>query len=145
VLLDEFSRVSVEVIFLNRQIGDSPEDALLVQVQGVIAEYERAKILERCRRGKIYRARSGEVSPLAGAPYGYRYVSKKDTGAARYEVVDDEARVVQRIFREFVIEGRVIGEITRRLTREGILTRTEKHFWDRSTIWNMLQNPAYMG
>jgi site-specific DNA recombinase len=145
VLLEEFSRAGVEVIFLNREIGDSPEDALLVQVQGVIAEYERAKILERSRRGKIYRARNGEIAPLAGAPYGYRYVTKRDAGAARYDVVDDEARVVQRIFREFVGEGRVIGEITRRLTGDGIPTRTGKNFWDRSVVWGMLQNPAYMG
>jgi site-specific DNA recombinase len=145
VLLDEFSRAGVEVIFLNREIGDSPEDALLVQVQGVIAEYERAKILERSRRGKIYRVRSGEVSPLSGAPYGYRYVTKRDAGRARYEVAEDEARVVQRIFREYVGEGRAIGEITRRLTADGITTRTGKNFWDRSVVWNMLKNPAYMG
>lgn len=145
VLLDEFSRAGVEVIFLNREIGESPEDALLVQVQGVIAEYERAKILERSRRGKIYRARSGEIAPLSGAPYGYRYVSKRDAGAARYEVIEDEARVVQRIFREFVGEGRALGDITRRLTGDGIVTRTGKNFWDRSVVWNMLQNPAYMG
>src|SRR5262245_37328504 len=32
------------------------------QVQGVIAEYERAKIAERYRRGKLWRARAGECA-----------------------------------------------------------------------------------
>ena len=42
----------------------------------MIAEYERAQIAERCRRGKLHRARAGAVSVIARAPYGYRYVKK---------------------------------------------------------------------
>ncbi|MGF1614569.1 MAG: recombinase family protein, partial [Gammaproteobacteria bacterium] len=74
LLVDEFQRAGVEVVFLNRALGTSPEDDLLLQVQGMIAEYERAKILERSRRGKRHKARLGSVNVLSGAPYGYRYV-----------------------------------------------------------------------
>jgi site-specific DNA recombinase len=63
---------------------------LLVQFQGMIAEYERAQILERSRRGKRHRAQHGAISVLGGAPYGYRYVKKSDTTAAYYEIVDAE-------------------------------------------------------
>lgn len=49
-LVDELQRTGVEVVFLNRELGRSPEDDLLLQVQGMMAEYERAKILERSRR-----------------------------------------------------------------------------------------------
>jgi site-specific DNA recombinase len=80
LLLDEFQRMGVDVIFLNREIGRSPEDDLLLQVQGMMAEYERAKIVERHRRGKLHAARSGAVNALSGAPYGYRYVSKHAGG-----------------------------------------------------------------
>ena len=59
LLVDEFRRAAVEVIFLNRALGQSPEDDLLLPVQGMIAEYERAKIIERQRRGKRHAARSG--------------------------------------------------------------------------------------
>src|SRR5919199_2202103 len=52
LLIDEFQRAGVEVRFLNRVPGETAEDALLLQVQGMVAEYERAKILERSRRGK---------------------------------------------------------------------------------------------
>jgi site-specific DNA recombinase len=58
----------VEVVFLNRELGRSPEDDLLLQVQGMMAEYERAKIIERHRRGKLHAARVGSVNVLSGAP-----------------------------------------------------------------------------
>src|ERR671938_275855 len=76
LLVDEFQRMGVEVVFLTRELGRSPEDDLLLQVQGMMAEYERAKIVERHRRGKLHAARSGVVNVLSGAPYGYSYVSK---------------------------------------------------------------------
>src|SRR5688572_4270448 len=74
VLLDELQRCHIEVVFLNRAIGASAEDELLVQMQGVIAEYERAKIQERGRRGKRHAAQRGAVSVFSVAPYGYRYL-----------------------------------------------------------------------
>jgi len=92
LLMDELRRAGVEIVFLNRAIGLSPEDDLLLQVQGMVAEYERAKILERSRRGKRHAAREGAVSVLSGAPYGYRYIGKRDGGGcARYQVDEEEA------------------------------------------------------
>ena len=80
LLLDELKRCGVEVVFLNHDIDRSPEGDLLLQVQGMVAEYERAKILERSRRGKLHAARRGSLNVLGGAPYGYRYVSQRDSG-----------------------------------------------------------------
>jgi site-specific DNA recombinase len=57
--MEEFRRGGSEVVFLNRAISSTAEDDLLLQMQGVIAEYERAKILERSRRGRRHAARSG--------------------------------------------------------------------------------------
>ena len=74
------------------------EDQLLVQFQGMIAEYERAQILERSRRGKRHRAREGQVSVLSGAPFGYRYVRKSDDAAARYEINHAEADIVRTVY-----------------------------------------------
>src|ERR1043166_5849900 len=99
LLVDEFQRSGVEVIFLNRELGRSPEDDLLLQVQGMMAEYERAKIIERHRRGKRHAAQAGSVNVLSGAPYGYHYIAKHEGGGqARYEIVPEEARVVRQIF-----------------------------------------------
>jgi site-specific DNA recombinase len=146
LIVEELARCGVEVIFLNNPIGKDPEENLLLQVQGMIAEYERAKIMERSRRGKQHAARRGSVNVLAGAPYGYRYITKHDgDGEARYQIVADQAQVVQKIFKWVGQERCSIGEVQRRLLREGIPTRTGKAAWDRSTIWATLKNPAYKG
>jgi len=146
LLLEEFARAGVEVIFLNREVGTSPEDQLLLQVQGMISEYERAKIMERSRRGKRHGAQVGKVSVLSGAPYGYRYVSKAEgDGEARFEILWEEARVVRQIFAWVGRDRCSIGEVRRRLEAAGEQTRTGKTVWDRATIWGILKNPAYKG
>jgi len=146
LLLEEFLRAGVEVNFLNREVGQTPEDQLLLQVQGMIAEYERAKILERSRRGKRHAAQRGDVSVLSGAPYGYRYVSKHDgDGQARFDVLLDEARVVRQVFTWVGQDRCSIGEVCRRLNAAKEQTRTGKTVWDRTTVWDMLKNPAYKG
>lgn len=146
LLIDEFQRAGVAVVFLNRELGATPEDELLLQVQGIVAEYERAKILERSRRGKRHAAQSGDVAVLSGAPYGYRYISKEvGGGQARYEIVPEEARVVRQIFQWVGVERTSIGEVCRRLQQAEVRTRTGKTAWDRSVVWGMLKNPAYKG
>ncbi len=59
------------MVFLNRPLSQSPEDDLLLQVQGIVAEYERAKIMERSRRGKKHAAQSGSLNVMSGAPFGF--------------------------------------------------------------------------
>src|SRR3954452_23444116 len=146
LILEELTRCGVEVVFLRNPVGRGPEADLLLQVQGMIAEYERTKIMERCRRGKQHAARRGSVNVLSGAPYGYRYIGKHEgDGEARYQVVAEEARVVRQIF-EWVGQQRCsIGEVCRRLRRDGVPTRTGKPAWDRSVVWLILKNPAYKG
>ena len=146
LLVDELKRHGVEIEFLNRAIGACPEEDLLLQMQGMFAEYERAKIMERSRRGKRHAAGRGSINVLSGAPYGYRYISKRDGGGeAAYEIHNEQATVVKQIF-EWVGRDRIsIGEVTRRLTAGAIPTSTGKTWWDRTTVWAMLKNPAYKG
>src|SRR5271168_4335194 len=115
LLIEELARHGVETRFVKAPQGASAEDQLLVQFQGMIAEYERAQILERSRRGKRHRARSGEVSVLSGAPYGYRYVRKTQETPAFYQVIDAESHVVRRVYQSYVGAGMSIGAITRQL------------------------------
>jgi site-specific DNA recombinase len=146
LLVDEFQRVGVEVTFLNRELSQTPEDDLLLQVQGIVAEYERAKIMERSRRGKRHAAQMGRAAVLSGAPYGYHYVRKDEgDGQARYEIVPEEAHIVRQIFHWIGVERLSIGEVCRRLQQSGVPTRTGKDYWDRTVVWGMLKNPAYKG
>ena len=145
LLIEELARHGVETLFVKAPQSATAEDQLLVQFQGMIAEYERAQILERSRRGKRHRARAGELSVMSGAPYGYRYVRKSEDAPASYAVIDAEARVVQRIYQMYTVEGLSIGAIARRLNEEGIPTRKRSARWERSVVWAVLRNSAYRG
>ncbi len=145
LLMEELARHGVETVFVKAPQGASAEDQLLVQFQGMIAEYERAQILERSRRGKRHRAQVGEISVMSGAPYGYRYIRKSDEAPAAYTVLEDEARVVRRVFEMYTVEGLSIGEITRRINAQGVSTRKASARWERSTVWAVLRNSAYRG
>lgn len=145
LLIEELTRHGVETVFLKAPQANTPEDQLLLQFQGMIAEYERAQILERSRRGKRHRARQGEVSVLSGAPYGYRYIRKTQDSPARFEVIEAEAAIVQRVYELYANDGLSIGEVTRRLNEDGVPTRKAHPRWERSTVWAMLRNPAYRG
>jgi site-specific DNA recombinase len=146
LLLEELRRAGVQVIFLTQSPGTTPEDELLVQVQGMVAEYERAKILERARRGKRQGALAGSVAVIGHAPYGYRYVTKAEGGGqARYEVLLEEARVVREIFTWVGQEHVSMGEVGRRLTAAGVPRRTSADPWDRSLVYSLCKNPAYRG
>src|SRR5205823_860604 len=135
LILEELARCGVAVVFLCNPHSDDPAENLLVQLQGMIAEYERAKILERSRRGKRHAARRGSVNVLAAAPYGYRYVCKHEgDGEARYQVVAEEARVVRRIFEWVGRDHCSLREVARRLKGEGVRTRTGLTEWDPSRI-----------
>src|SRR3954454_12186372 len=111
LLIEEFCRAGVEVLFVQAPRSETPEDRLLLQFQGMFAEYERTQILERSRRGKLHRARQGQINVLSGAPYGYLYVRKSDTGPARYEILEAEAEVVREVYAWYTVDGLSIGAI----------------------------------
>ena len=145
LLIEEFTRAGTRVEFVKGPRGDSPEDQLLVQFQGMFAEYEKAQIMERYRRGKAHRAKTGSINVLGGAPFGYRYIRKSEHAGAAYVIIEHEAVLVAELFRRYADEGASIAELTRWLTDQQVPTRTGKHRWDRSVVWGMLRNPAYAG
>jgi site-specific DNA recombinase len=145
VLMDEFASCAVEVLFINSPKADTPEEALLLQFQGMISEYERAMIKERSRRGKRFKAKSGVVNVLCGAPYGYNYIKKTEDTAACYQINEAEALVVQSVFKWYADDFLSIGAITRALNEGKVPTRKRISKWERSTVWGILRNPAYCG
>lgn len=145
LLIEEMKRLGVNFSFTNRQIDDTPEDQLLLQVQGIIAEYEREKILERSRRGKIYAAKKGKVSILGGAPYGYYYKKATDTQDAAYLIHPEEAPVVKEAFNLYCYNDFTIRKIAEHFTSQAYITRKGKPAWRHSVISGMLRNPAYKG
>ena len=146
LLIDELKKSGVEVVFLNYNFKDNPEEQMLLQIQGIVAEYERAKIMERSRRGKIYLAKKGSVSVLSNAPYGYKYISKRQGAEeACFEVIIEEAIVVKDIFNWVIFDRCSLGKVCKKLHEKGIKTRKGNEYWNRSVIKKILNNPAYKG
>jgi site-specific DNA recombinase len=145
LLVEEFSRNGIEVVFLKSPQAKTPEESLLLQFQGMIAEYERTQIVERTRRGKRFRAKSGLINVLSGAPYGYQYIKKTETSSAYYKVIEEEAKIVRTVYKLYVEDGLSINAIARWLNSHKVPTRKQISLWERSTVWAMLRNPAYKG
>lgn len=145
LVLDELARLRVAVRFTDAPnlADDDPQAKLLTQVQGVIAEYEKAKIAERYRRGKLFRARAGEVTTWK-ASYGYRRIARTSSTPGHLEVYEPEAVVVRRIFTDYVA-GNTIREICRRLNADAVPSPSGKATWAHSTICRLLRNEAYIG
>jgi site-specific DNA recombinase len=138
LIQEELKKLGITTIFLNRpDAKDTPEDNLLNGIQGVIAEYEKAKILERTRRGKIHKAKSGHIIGNV-PPYGYRY------NGGHYEIDPKEAEVVKLIFELFTEKRLKIRGIVRELMTRGIPSRNSS-LWRTSTVHKILGNETYVG
>ena len=98
LLIEEFEKRQTSLIFLQNPFGDTPQGKLLTQMQGMIAEYEHAQILERTRRGRLEKARSGEFLPWAYSCYGYRYLPKRHGCTPQVTIDPAEAEVVRQIY-----------------------------------------------
>jgi site-specific DNA recombinase len=146
LLVDALNQQGVALLFLNRAVGETAEDPLLLHVQGMVAEYERAKLLERSRRRKRHAAPASHVGIWWHAPDGDRQVSQPEGGGeARAELVDERAPLVLPVFR-WVGEARgTINEVCRRLHPAGIRTLSGNEHGTPQTIWDLLKNPADQG
>lgn len=145
LLLEEFSKRGVEVIFYKNKKAETPEDHLLEQFQGIFAEYERAQIAERCRRGRLYKAKQGSVSVLPNAPYGYRYIKDQVSGLARYELHQEESETVLKLFQMYGCEGKSLTDLCSYMNQRGLKPRRSELGWERETIRRMLRNRSYTG
>ena len=144
--IDEFKRAGCEVVFLNHAFGDSPEQQMLLQMQGVFAEYERALITERTRRGRLFWARQGRVNWGGTPTYGYRLFRGTETGPQQMAVEECEAAVVRQIYRWLVEEQLSSYAIQKRLIERGVPTRKGGgRGWSQSTIIRILSSTTYKG
>jgi site-specific DNA recombinase len=145
LVLEELARFGVRVLFFDApDLDNDPQVRLLTEMQGVIAEYERAKIAERNRRGRLFRARSGEVVHHK-VPYGYRRIGRSRQVPAHLEVFEPEAVVVRRIFDDYVAGGHSMRQVAWRLYEAGICSPAGHPTWRYCSIAKVLRNPAYVG
>jgi site-specific DNA recombinase len=143
VLVEELTRAGCEVVFVHQSLGASPAEQMLLQMQGVFAEYERALIHERTRRGQLFAARQGRVN-WGNPPYGYTSVHKTATPPQHLVINEAEAEVVRQLYRWCVEEQLSSYAIHRRLTVQGVPPRKSKQGrWAQSSVIEILRDSLY--
>lgn len=143
LLMEEFQRGDCQVIFIQRPIGQGADEDLLLQMQGVIAQYEHAKIQERTRRGKLHRMRQGEL--VSGQRmFGYEYVKRKSDIPAHFEIIESEAEVIRKAYHWYVYDGLTLRAIALRLQDAGIAT-VRGGRWRGAHIGRLMGNSLYTG
>ena len=153
LLAEEFERTGVTLLIVSHPMEQGPEGWLFFQMRGALAEYERAKIIERTRRGHVGRIRAGH--PGGGnVPLGYRYIAEPRGG--RWEIDEDEAALVRRIF-SLCLAGQSTRKIARLLTAERVPTPSDRHperghrkalpygVWNYSSLRAILTYRGYTG
>jgi len=143
ILDEEFRKLGVQIIYFKGggSQDKTPEDRLLAHFQGIFAEYERAQILDRTRRGKLYKIRQGDLKMLPPPPYGYH----KERDASFYTINEKEALNVRTIYHLFTKDRLNLRQIALRLQEKKILAPKGGLKWDPSTIKGILSNTAYIG
>ena len=144
IVLEEIEKAGVKFEFLNHPVDDSPEGKMLLGMQGLFAEYEVMKILERTRRGKLHKAREGGL--MGGrAPYGYRWVKRTESQRASLEIEEYQGAVIRKMYRWLTEEKLSTWAIAKRLSDNGVPTARSAARWQPMAVYKMLTNPAYKG
>lgn len=145
LVIDELEEAGVKVLFVTTPPAKSDEDKLLYGVKGLFAEYERARIADRFRLGKLRKAREGNVV-TSEAPYGYSYIPKQGQKQGYFEINQTEAQVVKMIFSWIGEHCLTIRKVIKKLYELDIAPRKNKRrVWNNSTLVTLLRNETYIG
>lgn len=151
VVIEELKELEIEVLFVTVPRPKTDEDIIMYKMRGVFTEYERMKIKERFRLGKVRKANEGHVI-ASEAPYGYNFIAKNgkrgdaDFQQGYFEVDEYEAQIVRSIFNWVGNEGVTLRGVVRRLQDMGIKPRKSKRgVWSTSTLSTLLRNKTYIG
>jgi site-specific DNA recombinase len=145
LLMEELQRHGCLVEFADRPLSNDPQDQLLLQIRGAVAEYERTLIAERTRRGRLHKLQSGQMLPWTRPPYGYRADPDRPRDPAGVRIDPTEAGVVADLFRWFADEGRSLMAATQRLHDLGVCSPSGKAYWGPPSVRGILSNPTYTG
>ena len=138
MLREEFAAHGCNLRSLNDRRDDTPEGELTDGILDQLAKFERAKMMERTRRGKQRKAREGRIT-TARAAFGFDYNATRDG----YAINPDEMEVVRRVFYMAGVEKTTIYAIKQELERRGLRTPSGKADWDHNFIRGLLLNDLY--
>jgi site-specific DNA recombinase len=145
LLIEEFEGYGCQVCFVDRPMSQDPNDQLLLQIRGAVAEYERTLIAERMRRGRQHKYRAGLLLPWTRPPYGYRSHPDQPRDPCGGRVEEAEAAIVGEVFALYLQPGQSLCSVSTHLKQHQVPTPTGKTRWTTATLRRILSNPAYTG
>lgn len=145
VVIEELEHRGVRVEFLDRPMSNDPHDRLLLQIRGAVAEYERALIADRMRRGRLAKYRAAKLLPWGRPPYGYRVDPDHPRDPEGVRLDEAEAAIVAQMFDWYLEPGATLYRVAKRLTDLGLPTSSGKPRWQVATVRSILTQYAYTG
>jgi len=145
LVLEELAEHGCRVEFVERPMSEDPNDQLLLQIRGAVAEYERTLITERLRRGRLARLRAGTLLPWIRPPFGYRVDPDRPRDPAGLQCDPYAAAVVAQLFEGYLQERTTLTGLVARLWASRVPSPTGNAAWTTSSLRHLLRNPTYTG
>ena len=145
VLIEELEKGGCRVEFVERPMSSEPNDQLLLQIRGAVAEYERTLLAERMRRGRLAKYKAGLLLPWTHVPYGLRVDPDRPRDPAGVSLDEAKAAVVAEIFAAYLEPGASLFGVSRHLREMGVPAPRGGKAWSTATLRGILTNPVYAG
>jgi site-specific DNA recombinase len=145
ILIEELEKVGCRVEFVERPMSSEPNDQLLLQIRGAVAEYERTLLSERMRRGRLAKYKAGLLLPWTHVPYGLRVDPDRPRDPAGIRLDEAKAAVVAEIFAAYLAPGATLFGVSRHLREMGVSAPRGGKAWSTATLRGILTNPVYAG
>ncbi len=142
---EEFEKGGCRVEFVERPMSSEPNDQLLLQIRGAVAEYERTLLSERMRRGRLAKYKAGLLLPWTHVPYGLRVDPDRPRDPAGVSLDEAKAAVVAEIFAAYLEPGTSLFGVSRHLREMGVPAPRSGKAWSTATLRGILSNPVYAG
>ena len=145
VLVEELEKAGCKVEFVERPMSSEPNDQLLLQIRGAVAEYERTLLSERMRRGRLAKYKAGLLLPWTHTPYCLRVDPDRPRDPAGVSLDEAKAAVVAEIFAAYLEPGATLFGVSRHLRDMGVPAPRGGKAWSTATLRGILTNPVYTG
>ena len=142
VLIEEFEKAGCRVEFVERPMSSEPNDQLLLQIRGAVAEYERTLLAERMRRGRLAKYKAGLLLPWTHTPYGLRVDPDRPRDPAGMSLDEAKAAVVAEIFAYYLQPGASLFGVSRHLRQMSVPAPRGGKAWSTATLRGILTNPV---
>lgn len=141
----ELKDLGVSVYFESENIDTmTPGGDVLLTILAAMAEQESRTISANIKWAYQKKFEKGEVTINTGLMLGYEKAGKTEDGRTQYRIIEEEAEIVRRIYREY-IGGKTITQISQGLREDGLVSKRGCTTWCSNTITNILKNEKYAG